>query len=116
MPTHDGAFLVRAYPTPGRPNRHVSQIGFYNRPGVNPDFDALDEAARTELAEMFARIIRDEDYVMSESQQTAADAGSLDHIVFGRNEPALHHYHGTYRSRLGLEPLPLLQSVGAEPA
>lgn len=44
---------------------------------------------------------------MSASQQTAANAGALDYIIFGRNEPALHHYHNTYRTMLGIEELPL---------
>jgi hypothetical protein len=28
--------------------------------------------------------------------------------VFGRNEPALHHYHNTYREALGMDLLPLI--------
>jgi hypothetical protein len=28
--------------------------------------------------------------------------------LFGRNEPALHHYHAAYRDALGMPPLPLL--------
>ena len=36
--------------------------------------------------------------------------GALTEVVFGRNEPALHHYHNTYRAALGLEPLPLLDA------
>ncbi len=30
-------------------------------------------------------------------------------MLFGRNEPALHHYHNTYREALGMEPLPLIE-------
>ena len=37
-----------------------------------------------------------------------AESGHIEFSLFGRNEPALHHYHSTYRSLLGLEPLPLL--------
>lgn len=37
---------------------------------------------------------------MGESQQAAANAGALDEILFGRNEPALHHYHDTYAAKL----------------
>ena len=28
--------------------------------------------------------------------------------MFGRNEPALHHYHNIYRAALGIDPLPIL--------
>lgn len=63
------------------------------------------------IAQTFAEIIRDEDYVMGESKQLAANAGSLDQIIFGRNERALHHYHATYAVWLGAESLPLLDSI-----
>ncbi len=65
----------------------------------------------TTIAQTFAEIIRDEDYVMGESQQLAANAGSLDHIIFGRNEPALHHYHDTYAAKLGEPQAPLVESL-----
>ena len=71
------------------------------------------------IAQTFAEIIRDEDYVMDESQQLAANAGSLDRwiagsldqIIFGRNERALHHYHATYAAELGAESLALLDAI-----
>lgn len=118
MPFEVGTFLVRAIPTVGDPGRHVSKVDFYLHR------EKLDEAAErtgvldltaiaADIAGTFSRIIRDEDYVMGASQQTAANAGSLDEIVFGRNEPALHHYHNTYRRMLGLEVLPLVDSITA---
>jgi hypothetical protein len=44
--------------------------------------------------------------------QRGADSGMIEYSIFGRNEPALHHYHNTYREALGMEPLPLLQEAG----
>ena len=122
MPFENGAYLVRAIPDRERPGRHTSRIGFYLRPGVSAEeyFNDPEEAKRqigleseeVELqrliAEGFANIIRDEDYWMSASQQRTAESGHIEFSLFGRNEPALHHYHSTYRSLLGLEPLPLL--------
>jgi len=99
LPSRDGCFLVRAYPHPTDPGRHTSRITFYRRPGFED---------RLELAQRFAAIIRDEDYVMSASQQSTANSGALPEVIFGRNEPALHHYHNTYRAGLGMEPLPLI--------
>ncbi len=122
MPFERGAYLVRAFPDPANPGRHVSRITFYLRPGVTVD-DYLEDEHRARriaglehedvelqrlIAEGFAQIIRDEDYWMSASQQRTAESGHVRHSVFGRNEPALHHYHSTYRALLGLEPLPLL--------
>ncbi|MCH8850962.1 MAG: hypothetical protein IIC89_09070, partial [Chloroflexi bacterium] len=101
-----GCFLVRAYPTPGEAGRHVSRISFYLWPGTEAGSSA--EAMLRTIAETFSSIIRDEDYVVAASQQRSASAGSLEHVLFGRNEPALHHYHSTYRAVLGMPPLPLL--------
>ena len=118
MPFEVGVFVVRAIPTPGDPGRHVSKVEFYLRSkeeaakALGLDTADFSEIA-TNIAQNFGEIIRDEDYVMSSSQQTAANAGSLDEIVFGRNEPALHHYHNTYRELLGLEALPLLDGISA---
>ena len=42
---------------------------------------------------------------MGETTQQTAESGVLEHLVFGRNEPALHHYHNTFREALNLAPL-----------
>ena len=117
MPFDAGVFLVRAYPDRDNPGRHLSRIDFYIRTdiegtiGRNPEMDAF----LSDIAHNFAEIIRDEDYVMGASQQAAANSGALRNVVFGRNEPTLHHYHNTYRRVLGEPLLPLLdeQEVAA---
>ena len=55
--------------------------------------------------EIFDSTIEQEDYQMGETTQQAAQSGLLDHVVFGRNEPALHHFHRNYREALGQPPL-----------
>lgn len=52
-------------------------------------------------------ILRDEDYATAATCQRGAKSGAQTHVTFGRNEPALHHYHSTFREALGMEPLPL---------
>jgi hypothetical protein len=42
---------------------------------------------------------------MGETTQRAAETGMMEHIIFGRNEPALHHYHQTFRAALQMPPL-----------
>ena len=54
---------------------------------------------------MFDSTIEQEDYLMGETTQQAAENGVLKHLIFGRNEPALHHYHNTFREALNLPPL-----------
>lgn len=115
LPSIDGCFLIRAYPHPSDPGRHTSQIGLHQRrattAGTGDPHDA--DLKQRVLAQRFASIIRDEDYVMAASQQATANSGALTEVVFGRNEPALHHYHNTYRAALGMEPLPLLSDIDA---
>ncbi len=104
MPFSAGCFLVRAYPDADDPGRHTSRIDFYMKSQLKNATGAEGEAIAdfiATIAQNFAEIIRDEDYVMGESQQRAANAGALDEIIFGRNEPALHHYHATYAAKLG---------------
>ena len=107
MPFAEGIHLVRAYPDPTNPGRHVSRITWYLRPG--PAADPESREMLTMISRGFGSIIRDEDYVVSASQQRTASSGAIGHVVFGRNEPALHHYHRTYRRMLNMEPLPLLE-------
>lgn len=71
------------------------------------DFEARKEKTLTYavINEVFDSTIEQEDYAMGERIQVAAESGELDTVVFGRNEPALHHYHNSYRAALGLQPL-----------
>jgi len=94
MPSKEGLYLVRAYPDPDNPGKHRSLISFYLR----TEFAANAEMREVFLmiSEGFAGIIRDEDYAVGASQQITANSHALKTVTFGRNEPALHHYHSTY--------------------
>ena len=70
-----------------------------NRPGNRTNME--------ERSRGFADVIEAEDYVAAASSHRGALSGAQDHFLFGRNEPALHHYHNTYREALGMEPLVL---------
>lgn len=109
MPFNGGVYLVRAYPVTADPGRHISRINFYMR----SDHALAGHEQVATIAQNFSNVIRDEDYVMSSSQQTSANAGALEHIVFGRNEPALHHYHRTYAEKLGLDMPAVVDSLTA---
>ena len=112
--------LIRIYPVKGNPSRSVTRISFYYAPEIaegaldlNDDSakpkDAYDyEGAGASLSnalEVFKSTVENEDYVMGEMQQRAAESGLLKEIIFGRNEPALHHFHNNYRQALGQPPL-----------
>jgi hypothetical protein len=72
------------------------------------DHSAREDATEFSLEasmEIFDSTIEKEDYLMGETTQKSAENGTLDHLIFGRNEPALHHYHNTFRAALNLPPL-----------
>jgi phenylpropionate dioxygenase-like ring-hydroxylating dioxygenase large terminal subunit len=95
--------VVRVYPDPKDPGRSISHISYYFDREVlaeNPGFALL-------FAEGFTRVVAAEDYATAETTQRALASGLQDQLLFGRNEPPLHHYHNTFRRELGLEPLPV---------
>ena len=114
--------LIRIYPHADGAGRSVTQVSFYWTQEVidyaesqKQDFDSskvyeFDNrsgggASLEASLEVFHSTIEQEDYVMGEMQQRAAENGQLKEVLFGRNEPALHHFHNNYREALGQPPL-----------
>ena len=60
--------------------------------------------------EIFRSTIELEDYAMGVDTQRAADSGLLQHLIFGRNEPALHHFRRCFAEALEL---PHAEEVGS---
>lgn len=114
--TGGGPILVRIYPDAGDPSNSRSEITWYTFPEeVRRSFGIPEEQDEGRLSitgrmEGFAAIIEAEDYVVAASSQVGALSGAQDFVTFGRNEPALHHYHSTFRKALGQEPLETLES------
>jgi hypothetical protein len=124
-----GANVVRIYPDGINAGRSISRISFYLRPSVlealaacsQPVVDAnntYDHKARRgaetispeATKEIFRSTIELEDYAMGVDTQRAADSGLLQHLIFGRNEPALHHFHRCFAEALEL---PHAEEVGS---
>lgn len=119
--------LIKIYPDGDNPGASLTRVGFYftaqqvaeasDGPAGREQVYTLDEDGgrrRPSLAaqmEVFSSTIEQEDYLMGETTQKAAESGLLEHLVFGRNEPALHHYHNTIRAALGQPPLQELGSA-----
>tara|TARA_B100000686_G_scaffold347224_1_gene435461 strand:+ start:753 stop:1988 length:1236 start_codon:yes stop_codon:yes gene_type:complete len=120
-----GTTLIRIYPHDEDPGRSITKISFYYPPEVielaaaqetkideSNVYDAdvrstMDDglASLEASLEVFRSTVENEDYVMGEMQQQAAENGQLKEILFGRNEPALHHFHNNYREALRQPPL-----------
>jgi phenylpropionate dioxygenase-like ring-hydroxylating dioxygenase large terminal subunit len=116
--------LIKIYPDKDNPGRSITRVSHYFS---RYDVDAAKEADRIQITannvydsgvregkvtlsleanmEIFDTSIEQEDYAMGETTQQAAEGGLLEHVIFGRNEPALHHYHNTFRAALDLPPL-----------
>ncbi len=116
------ASVIKIYPDGDNPGRSVTRVDhYYSQEMINAASnaqtlitpqDVYDPQARRGAApsieatmEIFDSTIEQEDYRMGETTQQAAESGVIDHLLFGRNEPALHHYHNTIRSALKLPPL-----------
>ncbi len=121
------ASVIKIYPDGENPGRSITRVGHYyaqevldaaaqadnvitrdtvydanQRQGAAPSIEAT--------MEIFDSTIEQEDYQMGETTQQAAECGLIDHVIFGRNEPALHHYHNTFREALGQPPMERLES------
>ena len=104
-----GPVLVRVYPRGANPNDSYSKVTFYLRPEIaqmkgNLEFSEMSDAI-SERLQGFGNVIRDEDYAAAATSHKGLASGHIDHVIYGRNEPALHHYHNTYQEALGLPPL-----------
>jgi phenylpropionate dioxygenase-like ring-hydroxylating dioxygenase large terminal subunit len=125
----DVVSLIKIYPKGNDPSHSVTRVAHY----FSKEAIAREEQARKDpkvhlveahnaydrdvaeglevifglsaLTEVFDSTIEQEDYLMGETTQRSAEDGQLDHVIFGRNEPALHHYHRHYREALGMPPL-----------
>jgi nitrite reductase/ring-hydroxylating ferredoxin subunit len=100
----EGPILVRIYPDAENPHQSRSVISMYTFPEtkrVAPPQGAGDRPSSR--METFASIIQAEDYVAAASSHRGVLSGAQTHVIFGRNEPALHHYHSVFNAALGLE-------------
>jgi len=121
--------LIKIYPHPDDPSRSLTRVSHYltseaialagagsdvqkvtaenvyDRDGFDRQYSEPVVFDISALFETFDSTIEKEDYLMGETTQRAADNGTLDHVIFGRNEPALHHYHQHYREALDMPPL-----------
>lgn len=91
----------RVYPSPERPDECMVEFGFY-----------IPEPAGTEKAEKYwsknfelaVKTVQAEDFTIGAQMQQAFHSGVQEHVIYGRNEAALIHFHASVRQALGLSP------------
>ncbi|MEM7250198.1 MAG: aromatic ring-hydroxylating dioxygenase subunit alpha [Pseudomonadota bacterium] len=119
--------VIRIYPDGTNPSRSITRISHYYS---KAQIELLKDPQRTIIdgsnvydtssrdgkvafsveanMEIFDSTVEQEDYLMGELTQKAAENGLLKHVIFGRNEPALHHYHNTFRHVLNMPQLDVM--------
>ena len=91
--------VLRIFPDEDNPAKSRTAQSFYPLPKAHDYFVQNPDA----YAERFARfnyVVEQEDYWAAASVQANAASGVQTHIIFGRNEPGLHHYHNAHRRGL----------------
>jgi phenylpropionate dioxygenase-like ring-hydroxylating dioxygenase large terminal subunit len=85
----EGILINAVYPG-GRYNESTTVQTHYTREPLTTD----EQRATMEWRSSLVRdVVREEDYWMTASIQAGTKSGAQTHVVFGRNEQALHHYH-----------------------
>lgn len=92
----DGVHLINIYPAPDDPTRSITDHSFY----IDPLLAHVPDRTIQQGLQAFRNVIEEEDYPCMETIQRAANAMPMGRVIFGRNEPALHHYHCNYARRL----------------
>ena len=95
--------VLRMFPEGDDPRRSRTAHSYYVPANVKAYFEDPEHPER-DYAERFVgfnNVVLNEDYKMAEYTQRSADAGIQSHVLFGRNEPALLHYHNAHRDGLG---------------
>ncbi len=64
---------------------------------------------------LLIKTVEEEDFPVGEGIQQSFRSGAQPHIVFGRNEPALQHFHRAIRAAVGLPPIEQPAYEGAAP-
>lgn len=82
--------LWRLFPGKDPLNETVFQVDLYTPNEVTSD-EA--QALYDYNLDFLLKVTESEDFIVSEEAYRALQSGAVDEVIFGRNEPALHHFH-----------------------
>ncbi len=96
----DHVELTRMFPVDGRVDRAVMDLGLYvpKAPSTQEERNHWDKNMQLVLD-----VVTGEDFPAGRSMQIGLTSGAQTHTVYGRNEPAMIHYHQSMRAALGLD-------------
>jgi phenylpropionate dioxygenase-like ring-hydroxylating dioxygenase large terminal subunit len=92
--------MYRMFPDDERPDRCiVHQSVYLEREPQTEEERSVGDAALQRLTS----VILNEDFVVAARSPAALSSGILTQVAYGRNEPALHHYHRTFEAALAAD-------------
>jgi len=97
----DHVELARVFPCEGRTDRAVMELGLYVPKAPRADDERTHWDKNMQLV---LEVVTGEDFPTGRSIQIGLTSGAQTHTVYGRNEPAMIHYHQSIRSALDLAP------------
>ena len=98
--------VLRMFPDGNDPGKSRTAHSFYVAPHAREYYEENPDGYAERFAS-FNHVVENEDYWVAASVQANAASGVQTHILFGRNEPGLHHYHNAHRRGLKRPLLPL---------
>jgi phenylpropionate dioxygenase-like ring-hydroxylating dioxygenase large terminal subunit len=94
----DHVELARIFPSEGRADRAVMELGLY----VPKAPASEDERAHWDRnMQLVLDVVTGEDFPTGRTIQLGLSSGAQSHLVYGRNEPAMIHYHQSMQAALG---------------
>jgi phenylpropionate dioxygenase-like ring-hydroxylating dioxygenase large terminal subunit len=97
----DHVELVRIFPREGRVDRAVMDLALYVPKAPTSEEERTHWDKNMQLV---LDVVTGEDFPAGRTIQIGLTSGAQTQLVYGRNEPAMIHYHRSLRSALGLEP------------
>ena len=95
----DHVELARVFPREGRADRSVMDLGLYVPKAPSTEEERIHWDKNMQLV---LDVVTGEDFPTGRSIQIGLTSGAQTHTVYGRNEPAMIHYHQSMRTALGL--------------
>lgn len=98
-PQGDHMEVFRILPVPGKVDRAIMETSLYIPKPVENAEEKRHWDANLALT---VKVVTTEDFPASRTMQLGFGSGAQSHVVYGRNEPALAHYHKSIRHAIGL--------------
>jgi hypothetical protein len=95
----DHVELARIFPSDGRVDRAVMELALYVPKAPTTDDERTHWDKNMQLV---FDVVTGEDFPAGRTIQAGLTSGAQSHMLYGRNEPAMIHYHQSLRTALQL--------------